>query len=65
MSYGMTLSITNLSGLLPDGLGRAIFDQANKMQMSVANHSRNTSNWVVGAVFLLGVLIVGLVAFLV
>jgi len=46
-------------------VGRGIFDQVNKMQMSVANHSRNTSNWVVGAVFVLGVLIVGLVAFLV
>jgi len=35
------------------------------MQMSVAYRSRKTSNWVVGALFLLGVLIVGLIAFLV
>jgi len=35
------------------------------MQMSVVNRSRNTSNWVLGGLFLLGVLLVGLVAFLV
>jgi len=35
------------------------------MQLSVANHSRNTSNWIVGGLFLLGVLLVGVVAFLV
>jgi hypothetical protein len=61
----MTVNATNLSDVLSGGLGRGIFEQVNKMQMSVAHHSRITSNWVVGAVFLLGVLIVGLVAFLV
>jgi hypothetical protein len=61
----MTLSATNLSGELRDRLHYGIFEQVNEMQMSRANRSRNTSNWVVGAVFLLGVLLVGLVAFLV
>jgi hypothetical protein len=32
--------------------------------MNAANHSRNTSNFIVGAVFVFGVLIVGLVTFL-